>query len=91
MSVCMVFQIEARETLTMPMMAGSATVVINIVDENDNSPMFSQPSYDLMIREDQTGGVILRTITVHILISTPHSQASATSISVSCMHSSYFR
>ena len=66
MSVCMVFQIEARETLTMPMRAGSATVVINIVDENDNSPMFSQPSYDLMIREDKTGGVILRTITVHI-------------------------
>ena len=69
-NVCLLaIQIEARETLTTTMRVGSATVVINIMDENDNSPVFSQPSYDLMVREDQASGAVLRTITVHILIS----------------------
>ena len=35
-----------------PAMSASASVVVSIIDINDNSPMFQQPSYTVRVRED---------------------------------------
>ena len=47
---------DSRETR----LTGTAKILITVLDENDNSPVFKQPSYTTSQRENvMTGGVIV--------------------------------
>jgi len=41
----------------------SMTLTINILDVNDNSPIFTEPSYNLTVEEDAHIGTVVATIT----------------------------
>ena len=52
------FTVEARD-LGSPSFTGSAMVVVNIIDENDNQPVFSQTSYMASIPENEANYFIV--------------------------------
>uniref|UniRef100_A0A665T2A5 FAT atypical cadherin 3a n=1 Tax=Echeneis naucrates TaxID=173247 RepID=A0A665T2A5_ECHNA len=52
--ICKQLDAEQRNfyNLTLQVTDGSSTVHITVVDNNDNAPVFSQPSYDVAVSED---------------------------------------
>ncbi|KAM4594440.1 protocadherin Fat 4 [Fundulus diaphanus] len=53
-----VFQIEAKET-NEPKHSATAQVAINLLDENDNSPIFSSSKYEGSVFGNQTVGMLV--------------------------------
>ncbi|XP_071128543.1 cadherin-87A-like isoform X4 [Mytilus edulis] len=58
-----IFDVIARETRTPERRSGSAKVIVNVIDVNDNLPTFNPPNYDERIVETAPGGTIVVTVT----------------------------
>lgn len=61
-------QIIAEDTYE-PTFVTTATVTINIKDDNDNSPTFPNATYALEVPEHSPDGTTLATITVRLFLS----------------------
>ena len=48
-----------------PPRTGTATVLVNILDENDSTPMFDAPSYFALVPENTTIGSVILQVTAH--------------------------
>ncbi|KAM4732141.1 protocadherin gamma-A11-like isoform 9-T9 [Anableps anableps] len=46
-----------------PQMTGTMQILINVLDANDNAPVFTQPVYQAFIKEDQPIGTVIIRIT----------------------------
>ncbi|XP_014882498.1 protocadherin gamma-A11-like [Poecilia latipinna] len=46
-----------------PQMTGTMQIIINVLDANDNAPVFKQPVYKAFIKEDQPIGTVIIRIT----------------------------
>ncbi|XP_014835288.1 PREDICTED: protocadherin beta-18-like [Poecilia mexicana] len=46
-----------------PQMTGTMQIIINVLDANDNAPVFTQPVYKAFIKEDQPIGTVIIRIT----------------------------
>ena len=60
-----------------------ATVIVNVIDINDNTPIFEQDSYTVTVSEFSQPGDQL--ITVKVLISIVHIQVIIITLELSCM------
>lgn len=60
-------QVIAKETRSNEKLFGTARVIVNIIDVNDNLPIFDPPNYDKSIRETAPGGFIVVTVTVRTI------------------------
>ncbi|XP_022242412.1 fat-like cadherin-related tumor suppressor homolog [Limulus polyphemus] len=68
-----ILTIEAKDGGTPPL-NNHATVNISVVDANDNSPVFNQPSYQAIIREDASPGDKIIQVKASDIDSSPNSQ-----------------
>ena len=52
----MSFQVIAEETLSSEKYSSNVTVVVNVKDRNDNSPLFVKPFYNVTLKEELPPG-----------------------------------
>ena len=52
----MSFQVIAKETLSSEKYSSNVTVVVNLKDRNDNSPLFVKPFYNVTLKEELPPG-----------------------------------
>lgn len=52
----------AEEAFTNPKLSSTATVTVNVLDINDNAPMFEEDSYTATVVEDASPGSVVTTI-----------------------------
>lgn len=52
----------AEEAFTNPRLSSTATVTVNVLDINDNAPMFEEDSYTATVVEDASPGSVVTTI-----------------------------
>lgn len=43
----------------LPPLSASASLVINVLDANDNDPVFSKPAYEFHVEENQKAGAVV--------------------------------
>ena len=60
------FQVIATETANSSHVA-TATVILNLIDMNDNNPLFDQASYTFYIDENSPNRTTVGTIAVYII------------------------
>lgn len=60
-----VFDVIARETKTPERRFGQARITVNILDVNNNLPVFHPPNYNVSILETSPGGFIVVTVTAN--------------------------
>lgn len=46
-----------------PMLSSTVTVYINVIDENDNAPLFESNSYNVEVFENATVNMVVATVT----------------------------
>ena len=49
-------QVIAKETLSSEKYSSNVTVVVNVKDRNDNSPLFVKPFYNVTLKEELPPG-----------------------------------
>ncbi|KAI8514962.1 hypothetical protein Bbelb_075530 [Branchiostoma belcheri] len=59
----MQFKVIAREDLAVEHFSSNVTVLVTLEDTNDNSPVFNQSKYDLIVAENSPDGTVVGTIT----------------------------
>lgn len=53
-SLILAFQIEAQETSTTDQFFSTAVVTINVINENENFPIFAETTYQFLVPENQS-------------------------------------
>lgn len=48
-----------------PRLTGTASLVLNVADVNDNAPVFERPNYDLHVAENMPGDTLVHTFRAH--------------------------
>ncbi|XP_064457989.1 cadherin-87A-like isoform X2 [Ornithodoros turicata] len=54
--------VAAEEAFTSPKLSSTATVTVNVIDVNDNPPVFDRDSYSAVVAEDAPPGSVVTTI-----------------------------
>ncbi|KAL1434560.1 hypothetical protein MTO96_011649 [Rhipicephalus appendiculatus] len=65
----------AEEAFTKPKLSSTATVTVNVLDINDNAPVFEEDSYTASIVEDASPGSVVTTIVATDRDTSPHGES----------------
>lgn len=60
----MLFKVIAQETRSPDRFTSEAAITVNVMDINDNAPVFAQDSYTVSISETAVQGTVVTRITV---------------------------